>query len=103
MDPNSTTETFVSIKLTLDTKRWRGVPFYIRAGKLMPKKMTEISIHYKKPVVCTGDICLFPEKDVARNVLAIRVDPKRRHHIAVDGQTTGIQYEIGACPDEFYV
>lgn len=76
VDPHSKTETFVAIKLTLDTPRWRGVPFYLRAGKTMPKKTTEISIHYKKPIVCTGDVCLFPEPDVARNVLAIRVDPR---------------------------
>jgi len=76
VDSHSTTETFVALRLTLDTPRWRDVPFYLRAGKHLSKKTTEISIHYKKPAVCIGDVCLFPEPDVMRNVLAIRIDPK---------------------------
>ncbi len=83
VDPHSTTETFVAMRITLDTPRWRDVPFYLRAGKHLAGKTTEISIHYKKPAVCVGDpstssgqVCLFPEPDVMRNVLAIRVDPK---------------------------
>lgn len=75
VDPKSSTESFVALKLMLKNKRWRGVPFYLRTGKHMPKKVTEISIHYKKPVVCTGDVCLFPELEVMRNVLAIRIEP----------------------------
>jgi glucose-6-phosphate 1-dehydrogenase len=78
----SQTETFVALKLMLETKRWKGVPFYLRAGKKLGKKKTEISIHYKKPAVCRLDpkdpskqVCLFPEPDVMRNVLAIRVEP----------------------------
>lgn len=75
VDPTSSTESFVALKLMLKNKRWRGVPFYLRTGKHMPKKVTEISIHYKKPVVCTGDVCLFPEAEVMRNVLAFRIEP----------------------------
>lgn len=75
VSPESLTETYVAMKVMLKNKRWRGVPFYLRAGKQMGKKYTEISIHYKKPVVCTGDVCLFPEMDVNRNVLAIRIEP----------------------------
>lgn len=75
VDPKSSTESFVALKLMLKNKRWRGVPFYLRTGKHLPKKVTEISIHYKKPAVCTGDVCLFPEAEVMRNVLAIRIEP----------------------------
>ncbi len=75
VDPVSKTESFVALKVMLKNKRWRGVPFYLRTGKFLPKKVTEISIHYKKPVVCTGDVCLFPEAEVMRNVLAIRIEP----------------------------
>lgn len=71
----STTETFVALKLFFNTPRWEGVPFYLRAGKQLPKKVTEISIHFKKPTVCYGEVCLFPEADVMRNALAIRVEP----------------------------
>jgi glucose-6-phosphate 1-dehydrogenase len=75
ISPESSTETYVAMKVMLKNKRWRGVPFYLRTGRQMGKKYTEISIHYKKPVVCTGDVCLFPENDVNRNVLAIRIEP----------------------------
>lgn len=71
----SMTETFVALKLELDSERWRGVPFYLRTGKRMPRQVAEISLHYKKPSVCFGDLCLFNPNDVARNVLSIRVAP----------------------------
>lgn len=45
--PNSSTETFVALKLMIENWRWNGVPFYIRCGKRMPKSATEISIHFK--------------------------------------------------------
>ncbi len=85
VEPHSQTETYVALKLELDGKRWKGVPFYLRTGKKLGRKVTEISIHYKKPIVClakpdpalrdTGDACLFPEKEVLRNVLSIRIQP----------------------------
>lgn len=83
VERSSQTETYVAMRLYLDLPRWRDVPFYLRAGKHLPRKVTEISIHYKKPVVCTGEaetqegqVCLFPEHTVLRNVLAIRIDPQ---------------------------
>lgn len=45
--PDSRTETFVAMKLEIDNWRWNGVPFYIRTGKQMPTKVTEIVIHFK--------------------------------------------------------
>lgn len=73
--PDSTTETYVAMKLSVDTPRWKGVPFYLRAGKRMPKKFTEISLHYKKPALCFDEVCLFDPEKVARNVLTIRIQP----------------------------
>ncbi len=49
---DSTTETFVAAKLTLDNWRWQGVPFYVRMGKRLPRKLTEIAVRYHKPPVC---------------------------------------------------
>src|SRR5262249_38190267 len=45
--PHSHVETFVAMKLSLDNSRWRGVPFYLRAGKRMPQKRTEVVIQFK--------------------------------------------------------
>ena len=47
VDPNSTVETFVAVRLTADTWRWAGVPILIRAGKCMPVTATEINITFK--------------------------------------------------------
>ena len=71
--PDSTTETFVAIKLLIDNWRWAGVPFYLRHGKRMPKRVTEITIHFKP----TPQL-LFGEGDHGwrhPNVLALRIQP----------------------------
>ena len=45
---NSTTETYLAIKLFIDNWRWANVPFYMRSGKMLPKRLTEIAIHFKQ-------------------------------------------------------
>lgn len=79
----SQTDTFVALKLFVDTPRWRGVPFYLRTGKRMGKTETQISLHYKKPSLCYEDVCLFPPEAVSRNVLTIRIQPEEEIAIRV--------------------
>ena len=47
VNPKSETETFAAVKLMIDNWRWKGVPFYLRSGKRLPKQVSEISIHFK--------------------------------------------------------
>ena len=47
--PDSPTETFVALRLNLDSWRWAGVPFYLRTGKRLPKRTTEIAIQFHRP------------------------------------------------------
>ncbi len=47
VDKNSTTETYASVKFYIDNWRWGGVPFYVRTGKRLPTKVTEVVIHFK--------------------------------------------------------
>lgn len=69
VDKNSVRETFACFKFFIDNWRWSGVPFYLRGGKRLPKRATEIAITFKKPPGI-----LFPGgKD--SNVLAIRIQP----------------------------
>jgi len=72
INPESETEAYVAMQLNVDTWRWSGVPFYLRVGKRLPKKATEISIHFKEaPTVlfnATGD-------HPGENVLVIRIQP----------------------------
>jgi glucose-6-phosphate 1-dehydrogenase len=72
VDPNSKTETYAALKFYIDNWRWGGVPFYIRTGKRMPTKVTEIVIHFKQT-----PHYLFSKKDgsEANNQLVIRIQP----------------------------
>ena len=72
VSPTSTTETFVALKLFIDSWRWAGVPFYLRSGKRLPKRVTEIAIHFKE-----APHLLFGRRgeSIRPNVLAIRIQP----------------------------
>jgi glucose-6-phosphate 1-dehydrogenase len=69
-NPESDTETFVAIKAHIDNWRWAGVPFYLRTGKRLPEKMTEIVITYKKL-----PHNIFSGGDNIPNSLVIRLQP----------------------------
>jgi glucose-6-phosphate 1-dehydrogenase len=69
--PDSNTETFVLAKLDIDNWRWAGTPFYLRHGKRLPRRLTEIAIQFKR-----APQSLFPGADqLEPNVLAIRIQP----------------------------
>ena len=70
---DSTTETFVAMKVNVDNWRWSGVPFYLRTGKCLPLRCTEISIHFRQvPRVLFN---LPPAGPLPPNVLTIHVQP----------------------------
>jgi glucose-6-phosphate 1-dehydrogenase len=73
VNPESKTECYVALRLYIDTWRWQGVPFYIRVGKQLPKKATEISIHFKKP----PQVPFATSKMIAdsENTLILRIQP----------------------------
>ena len=72
VSPTSFVETYVAMRLYLDNWRWAGVPFYIRGGKRLPKKGTEISIFFKDP---PSVLFQHPGKRNEPNVLTIRIQP----------------------------
>lgn len=76
--PNSQTETFVALRLFINTPRWKNVPFYIRTGKRLHNQVAEISLHYKKPALCSDDVCFFDPEKVLRNVLTIQIAPDEK-------------------------
>ena len=72
VDPASETETFVAARLEIDDWRWSGVPFYLRAGKRLPKRATEIAIQFKAvPQRLFNPVGDEPEP----NLLVIRIQP----------------------------
>ncbi len=72
--PDSQTETFAALRLYVDNWRWAGVPFYIRAGKRMPKRVTEIRIQFKRPPHLTFGRKAMQEVDP--NAITLRIQPE---------------------------
>ncbi|MGV3664388.1 MAG: glucose-6-phosphate dehydrogenase [Prosthecobacter sp.] len=73
VNPESKTEPYVALRLMVDTWRWQGVPFYIRVGKQLPKKATEISVHFKKPPQVPFATSTMLNN--SENTLVIRIQP----------------------------
>jgi glucose-6-phosphate 1-dehydrogenase len=69
----SNTVTYAALKLLIDNWRWEGVPFYLRSGKRLDKRVTEIAIQFKRPPMLLFKSCAV--EDVAPNVLMIRIQP----------------------------
>ena len=84
--PNSITPTYVALKLAIDNWRWKGVPFYLRTGKRMPKKVTEIAIQFKEV-----PLLMFPSaaKQANPNVLALRIQPNEGISMRFEVKTPG--------------
>ncbi len=93
VDPESRTETYVAIRLYLDTWRWAGVPFVIRTGKRLSRKVTEISVHFKHPPLrhFTGG-----GHSIERNILAIRIQPQEGISLKMNAKIPG--YATAARP-----
>jgi glucose-6-phosphate 1-dehydrogenase len=71
--PNSTTETYVALKLTIDNWRWAGVPFYLRTGKALGIKRTEVAIKFKQaPFAMFRDT---PVDRLSQNYLILAIEP----------------------------
>jgi glucose-6-phosphate 1-dehydrogenase len=75
VDPNSTTETYAALKLGIESWRWAGVPFYLRAGKRLAKRVTEITIQFKQPPQLLFKNQNGPCKELQPNLIAMRIQP----------------------------
>lgn len=86
VNPESTTPTFVALKLEIDNWRWKGVPFYLRTGKRMPKKVTEISIHFREVPLL---IFQSAAQQTSPNVLTMRIQPNEGISLKFEAKTPG--------------
>ncbi|MEO1338042.1 MAG: glucose-6-phosphate dehydrogenase, partial [Myxococcota bacterium] len=99
VDPQSHTETYVAMKLAIDNWRWAGVPFYLRSAKRMPKKVTEIAVHFR-----AAPHRLFGDDRMAHldgNVLAIRIQPDEGITLTLGSKVPGQAVEIAPVSMEF--
>jgi len=89
VDPGSTVETYVAVRLTADTWRWAGVPILIRAGKTMPVTATEISITLKEPPQDVFGI----EPVMPQDTLRFRIWPETQVGLTLHGKKPGSGWE----------
>lgn len=90
--PDSRTETFVALRLEIDNWRWAGVPIYVRAGKRLPKRVTEISIFFRK---APGS--LFKGRqvhDLDQNALVIQVQPNEGIAFRINSKPPGPRLRV---------
>jgi glucose-6-phosphate 1-dehydrogenase len=92
MNPESLTETFAAIKLEIGTRRWNGVPFYLRAGKRLGRRVTEIAVVFKR-----APQYLFAESQtgvLGQNALVIRVQPDEGVTIRFGSKVPGAGMQV---------
>ena len=92
MDPESLTETFAAIRLDIGTRRWNGVPFYLRAGKRLGRRVTEIAVVFKR-----APQHLFAESQtgtLGQNALVIRVQPDEGVTIRFGSKVPGAGMQV---------
>jgi glucose-6-phosphate 1-dehydrogenase len=90
--PDSKTDSYVALKLEIDNWRWSGVPIYIRAGKRLPKRITEITIFFNK-----APDSLFKGRQVGElehNVLSIQVQPKEGMSLRISSKPPGPRLRV---------
>ncbi|GAA1604944.1 glucose-6-phosphate dehydrogenase [Saccharothrix algeriensis] len=89
---DSTTETYAAVRLTIQNRRWAGVPFYIRAGKRLPRRVTEVAVLFKK----APHLPFYPEdvELLGNNQLVIRVQPDEGVMLKFGSKVPGTQMEL---------
>jgi len=92
MNPQSVTETYAALKLGINTRRWAGVPFYLRAGKRLGRRVTEIAVVFKR-----APQYLFAESQTSalgQNALVIRVQPDEGVTIRFGSKVPGAGMQV---------
>ena len=97
VDPKSTTETFVALRLNMDNWRWWNVPIYMRVGKRLPKSGTDISVHFKK-----APLVLFNKESTEQNVLVIRIQPDEGISLRMQAKMPGTSFRIEPVKMDFH-
>jgi glucose-6-phosphate 1-dehydrogenase len=99
VDPNSKTETYVALKLLVENWRWAGVPFYLRHGKRLAKRITEVSIQFKRPPYLlfrgTGADQLQP------NALSLRIQPNEGISLLFSAKVPGQEMQLRSVNMDF--
>jgi glucose-6-phosphate 1-dehydrogenase len=103
---DSTTETYVAIRAEVDNWRWAGVPFLLRTGKRLARRVTEIAVQFQMPplrlfrtVECQGDICDLTE--ARSNLLVFRIQPNEGISLQFAAKRPGMSIDLQPVTMEF--
>lgn len=88
VNPNSTTPTYVAMKFLIDNWRWQGVPFYLRTGKRLPKKVSEIAIQFREVPYLLFQTAA---QQVSPNVLIMRIQPNEGIALRFEVKMPGLE------------
>jgi len=92
INPNSITETYAAIRVDIDNRRWAGVPFYLRAGKRLGRRVTEVAVTFKRaphlPFSSTAT------QELSNNVIVFRIQPDEGMTVRFGSKVPGTALEV---------
>jgi glucose-6-phosphate 1-dehydrogenase len=90
--PDSMTETYAALRLGVDTRRWAGVPFYLRAGKRLPRRMTEVALIFQRAPHLPFSVT--DTEELGQNALVIRIQPDEGITVRFGSKVPGTAMEV---------
>jgi glucose-6-phosphate 1-dehydrogenase len=106
VDRASNTESYVALNASVESWRWAGVPFFLRTGKRLPRRVTEIAVQFELPpmqlfrtVECAGDFCDL--SDAKPSVLVFRIQPDEGISLSFSAKRPGMQLDLHPVEFEF--
>lgn len=97
VDPVSNVETFAALRLHIDNWRWAGVPVYVRTGKRLPQRVTEVAVEFQRP----PQLPLFPGSDPEPDALLLRVAPTEGLSIRFGAKVPGRSFDVRKASMDF--
>ena len=99
VDPLSSTETFVALQLDINNWRWAGVPVYVRTGKRLPKRITEVAVEFQRP----PQLPLFPSSgsNLEPDALIVRVQPDEGLSLRFGAKVPGHEFRVRKASMDF--
>jgi glucose-6-phosphate 1-dehydrogenase len=97
VNPNSTTPTYAAMRLYINNWRWKGVPFYLRSGKNLAEKQSQIIIQFKEP-----PLAMFPMQTTKPNMLVLYLQPDEGLHVRFEAKAPDTVAETRSVDMEFH-
>ena len=96
VSPDSTTATYAALRLYVNNWRWQGVPFYLRSGKRLAKKNSQVIIQFKEP-----PLAMFPMQEMTPNILVLFLQPDEGVHLRFEAKAPDTVAETRSVDMEF--